>query len=794
MVGWIASVSPNLTRFTRVRQVAFWAMVASLAVVALLAFYGSLSWIDRPYPGFKLRVDGSVELQLPPGSTGAQAGLRPGDRVVAVDGAPLGDPRTLYAEVAAKPLGTPITYDLVRVLPDGQTLRLKKQVATQAHDGRLWTTIFLALWLTGLSFLVLGVVVSVLKPGDPLARANLAFHLAGAAACFVIFDQSTTYLSPFQDPDKLLMWGIAVLFMNLALQFPRRYPGLEHARRLNWGVGLAGFAVLWGAGHVDRFDFWVANAHLGYIALAELVLVGNALWSSLNPKSGPEEQGQGKILLLGTLASTVPALLVPQAQSLGLQVNLEGLENFALPLWPLAISYAVLRHQLFDIRPLLSRSITYVSSAAVLTLLYVAATTATRAVIGSRTEVPGIVATVLVAFAFVPVRDRIQAWLDARFFRTAYRFDEVVAAFTRTAQSSVEPPVLMRAYLDALEGALAPTRVVIVVDGQHAASLGCTEAEGQALAHRVAPGSASVTWRDETLQVLPLGVQAQLLGHVLVGPKKSELAYTDVDRALLRELSQSLAVWLNLFERFEKVRRQTQELEALQRSEAMQGQFLNVVSHELKIPLSVIMSSLNILKRVDDTHDPKTRTHLNRIRRSLTQLTGLVGDLLNAGQLQSGHFQLRTGTVALDAIAHETLAEMRTLADQKEQALSLTVDASVSAVPGDAARLAQVLRNLLHNAIRYTPEKGRIRVALSTDDGHVRCEVDDTGHGIAPADVPHLFERFRQAHAPAADHDQGVGLGLFICKAIVEAHGGEIGVRSQPGVGSTFWFTLPVRA
>jgi signal transduction histidine kinase len=794
MASTTASGETRRSFTSRFRAAAFWAVIAAMAVAAALYFVASLSWFDRPYPGFKVRIDQAVELQLPPQSTGAQAGLMPGDRVVAVDGRTLSDPRALYAYVATKPVGTPVTYDLERFLPNGDKRRLTKVIATQAHDARQWASTFLALWLTGLCFLALGAAVSALKPGDPLARANLAFHLAGAAACISIFDQSTTYFSPFNDPYKLLPWIIAICFANLALQFPRKYPLLERARRANLIAGPAFAVVLVGCYYVEPCTFWVSFSHLAYIAVGELILIGNALWTHFSAHSTPREKGQSKALLAGLLVSTVPALLVPQAHFLGIRVDLSGLENFVLPLWPLAISYAIVRYQLFDISPLIRRSLVYLLSAAVLTLIYVLGTTVTEALIGSRTKLPGIVATVLVAFAFAPVRDRVKLWLDARFFRGPYSFDEVIAGFTRTAQETVAPDALMQAYMAALDGALAPSRLAIVLshDGPRpAAHLGCSEADCAALAPLLETGATSVTWQGAPSLRLPLVVQDRVLGHAVVGPKKSELAYTERDRALLRELTQLLAVWLDLFERFEKVRLQTQQIEALKRSEAMQGQFLNVVSHELKIPLSVMMSSLNILERAEAGQDARTARHLTRMRRSLADLVGLVGDLLNAGQLQSGHFRLRTRAMDFEPVVAETVAELRPLAENKAHALSVTLDAALPQVCGDGARLAQVLRNLIHNAIRYTPANGRIQLSLAMAGPHLRCEVRDNGPGIEAAAMPHLFQRFSQVHDEAPDRDQGVGLGLFICKAIVEAHGGTIGVESTPGAGSMFWFTLP---
>jgi signal transduction histidine kinase len=773
MASGFFGFTARLERLEALRPVAFWAMVTTLAVVAVVYFVASLSWFDRPYPGFKVRIDQAVEFQLPPYSTGSQAGLMPGDRVLTFDGHALSDTRALYAYVAERPIGTPVTYTLQRNLPDGRRVHLTKVIATQIHDARHWVSMFLALWLTGVCFLALGTAVSVLKPGDALARASLAFHMTGAAAAISIFDQSTTFLTPTGDPARILHWIVGMAFTNLALHFPRRYAGLTGLRRLNLVGGTVVGAVLVVGYYLGHYSVWITFAHLAYLTVGEGLFLANSLWAWRGPASTPRERGQGKAILVGTLVSTAPALLVPQAHLLGLHVDLVGLENLAFPIWVLVVTYAIIRHQLFDIRPIVRRSLTYLLAAAVLTGLYVLATTVTEALVGSQTRVPGIVGTVLVAFAFAPVRDRVKAWLDARFFRSPYRVDEVIATFTRTAQETLEPRALVQAYRDVLDGALAPTRVVIALD-------------------RDGPHDEPPQRADEPLRRLPLAAQGHALGHVLVGAKKSGLAYSELDDALLRELTQLLAVWLHVYDRFEKARLQTQEIEALKRSEAMQGQFLNIVSHELKIPLSVIKSSLSILKRTEADQDAKTVSHLNRIGRSMTHLVSLVGDLLNASQLQSGHFQLRTRPMAIDRVAKDTLAEMRPLAENKGHRLTMDIAPALPSIPGDEMRLAQVVRNLLHNAIRYTPANGRIHLIIRAEGRDVRCEVQDNGPGIEAAAERHLFQRFSQVHAESPDRDQGVGLGLFISKAIVEAHGGHIGVESRPGEGATFWFTLPV--
>jgi signal transduction histidine kinase len=158
--------------------------------------------------------------------------------------------------------------------------------------------------------------------------------------------------------------------------------------------------------------------------------------------------------------------------------------------------------------------------------------------------------------------------------------------------------------------------------------------------------------------------------------------------------------------------------------------------------------------------------------------------------MDAGSFRLLVKPADLAAQARAVVDSLRPQMEEAGLRWELLLPEKPLTAPFDARRIEQVLLNLVSNAIKFTTTGGCVRVEVRPEGEHLRCAVSDTGIGIAPEDVPRLFQRFSQL-AGGVRKEGGTGLGLSIAKALVEAHGGAIGVESQPGVGSTFWFTLP---
>jgi signal transduction histidine kinase len=227
----------------------------------------------------------------------------------------------------------------------------------------------------------------------------------------------------------------------------------------------------------------------------------------------------------------------------------------------------------------------------------------------------------------------------------------------------------------------------------------------------------------------------------------------------------------------------------MRESDRLADEFMTLISHELRTPLTSIIGYLELT--LDDGNlTDEQRGYLDVVDHNADRLLRLVDDLLLVAQLEAGQLVVRRVELDLAAVARQALAEAQPSAAAKN--ITLTVDADV-AVPlqADKGRVFRTLQNLLSNAIKFTPAGGDVQLSVSHADGVVRLEVADTGIGIAADDQERLFDRFFRASAVAEQHFPGTGLGLYIAQAIVQAHGGSITVRSEPGQGTSFSVALP---
>ena len=227
----------------------------------------------------------------------------------------------------------------------------------------------------------------------------------------------------------------------------------------------------------------------------------------------------------------------------------------------------------------------------------------------------------------------------------------------------------------------------------------------------------------------------------------------------------------------------------LERVEGLRRELVANVAHELRTPLAGLEGYLEGLG--DGVFAPTPET-LARMRAETARLRRLVEDLTELSQLESGRWRLERRPVRVAQVVEAIEDALRPQFERKGVGLDVAVAEGLPPVPGDADRLGQVLTNLLANALRFTPPGGRVTVEAWGERDAVRLAVSDTGSGIAPEDLPHVFERFYRADRARAQATGGSGIGLAIVKHIVEAHGGTVAVRSAPGRGSRFEVRLPL--
>jgi signal transduction histidine kinase len=221
----------------------------------------------------------------------------------------------------------------------------------------------------------------------------------------------------------------------------------------------------------------------------------------------------------------------------------------------------------------------------------------------------------------------------------------------------------------------------------------------------------------------------------------------------------------------------------------LREEFVGVVSHELRTPLTSILGYIEMIREDARGLGADQQAYFDIVKRNANRLLSLVGDLLLVAAADDGSLRLDLQEIDFETLVRESVAAARVAADRK--GISLTLSAAPAPLHGDPLRLAQMLDNVVSNAIKFTPDGGRVAVTATVHDDVVLLEVQDSGVGIAPADRERIFERFFRARATTQDTVTGAGLGLAITKAIVEAHGGTIGVESRVGEGTSFRILLP---
>jgi signal transduction histidine kinase len=305
------------------------------------------------------------------------------------------------------------------------------------------------------------------------------------------------------------------------------------------------------------------------------------------------------------------------------------------------------------------------------------------------------------------------------------------------------------------------------------------------------------------LVLVPLRAGAKLVGVLVVVPGAQ---FGADERAALEQAAPNLAIACERSSAHQNMRRLAIEVrQTAKRLEQLNAdldaamkskdQFLSNISHELRTPLNSIIGFTDLLLTQDlgPALSEQQRDFLETVARNGRHLLELINELLDLQRIAAGRMELKPEPLALAELLQEAASSVQAQVQKRGHELVLSAPPADLCVRADRGRVRQVLLNLLSNAIKFTQDGGRITLSGGVSNGgaEARIAVTDTGIGIAPEDQPKLFKEFSQLDASASRKYEGTGLGLALSRRLVELHGGEIGVESEMGKGSTFWFTLP---
>ena len=366
---------------------------------------------------------------------------------------------------------------------------------------------------------------------------------------------------------------------------------------------------------------------------------------------------------------------------------------------------------------------------------------------------------------------------------TLYEYDEVAEAFELRATANVADQVRQLQRTSRLrlgEGAVgiagqtrAPVEIPdITIEGAYDSRL------------------RTALLRDGTraLLALPLLREDRILGGLVMSRRTPGVFAPEVVSVLKTFATQS-ALAIQNARLFREIEAKSRELEVASQHKS---EFLANMSHELRTPLNAVIGfSEVLLERMFGEVNDKQAEYLGDIHTSAQHLLSLINDILDLSKVEAGRMELDVVAFDLPTAIENALTLVRERAGRRGIALEWAIDGRLGAIRGDERKIKQVLLNLLSNALKFTPEGGRVEVRADIAAGFAEIAVTDTGIGIASADHDAVFEEFRQV-GNADKKSEGTGLGLSLSKKFIELHGGRIWLKSEIGAGSTFTFTLPL--
>jgi len=788
--------------------------------------------LHRPFAGFLLLRNNFVPVFYLSDWEGFKRGIKFGDVVTAVEGKPVTEADQVRAIIAATRPGAPLTYSILR----GEQ-KLKLTIPVTVFEVRDMVLPSLTWRLMGMVLVLSGLVVFYLKPN---LRASRAFLFCGMVTGFSLASAPGYCLINANDLPLLSLPLVGPSVLALSLYFPVERKGKKYYLAF---IALTSLPIIF----FNLYSYYFLDvAHfliVDKIFLAHLIVTFNLgawlMFRSMAVSRDAMVRLKAKIVVFGAVAGT-----------LGCTVGIFAVVIFKLitffwmfipmALFPLTLGYAIIKHNLFDVDVVIRRSVSYMVASGIMLVIFIVLIVGLSLMLenftGSSSQIAAALSTLVIAILFRPLLARVDRELDRRFFRVQYEYQATIQKASEVLVSIIELDQLLGRILDTIVDAMQIERGMILLRDpepkalQPAAAKGYVNPEGLIflpLSHPLGQDLEEKrrAWqyndleaeglrldrKEEMLQwmreaqvalVIPIYFERRLIGVLGLGEKKSGAWYSSEDIRLLATLMMQTAVSIENARKVEALKKMV-ELETsyreLKRVDEMKDNFLSMVSHDLRAPMTSIQGYAEILReRLGPTETGEQQLCLDTIIKESERMTRLINNLLEIQRFEAGMADLDLQDLDLAQVVQEAVTAFQGAAYSKQIRLESEPCSPGWRVRGDSDRLAQVMANLLSNAIKFTPSGGQVRVAVkpAAENGKsmVRVTISDNGPGIRPEVQGKLFDKFQQGDRLARVKERGSGLGLALVRQIIEHHGGRVGLESEPGQGSQFYFLLPVQA
>lgn len=558
------------------------------------------------------------------------------------------------------------------------------------------------------------------------------------------------------------------------------------------------------------------------------------------PKHKGHQRQQMIYVLAGTMLAAAFSLVT------NLVMPLFGITEYIWlgPTWTLfyviTVSISIVRHQLFDIKLAAVRSAAYILALGVLAavyyfLAYIVSVTLFQSQTTAAVSISpiNIILALVLAFMFQPIKHFFDQLTDSIFYRDIYKTDDFFARMSELLGSTTDLRGLLERASHEIASTLKAEQAVFFLyynnAVQHHMSAGTP---GHSRMPILDAHGLDAFFKDDTkgiivtdkldeqssvrrmlvshkiALVMPLRYSNSLIGYVLLGEQQRSGGYTQRDLRVLNTIADELVIAIqnalsvhavkeinaHLQQRIDVATKELRSSNSqLRHLDEVKDEFMSMASHQLRTPLTSIKGYLSMVLEEDmGKITPQQRTVLNEAFNSSERMVRLIADFLNVSRLQTGKFVIEKNAIDIASVVQGEVGSLKMIASTHDMKLEFRTPESEVVLMIDEAKIRQVIMNFIDNAIYYSRPKSTILVTLETVNNELLFKVIDTGIGVPQAEQAMLFNKFFRAKNARQQRPDGTGVGLYLAKKVITAHGGKMIFSSVEGQGSTFGFSLPV--